>query len=278
MTKVREKFAAFFLMAMIVLPESAHAQMADQLKKQIKQLGFQSLYPMSTDAAPGVLYVEQKDAAGNRTNTVLCDDLFPGAKPSSIAALPSITANGTGEAKASLNLLPALFKSTANADADLAASGVNKTTLSFRQPHLSRIQSLVSATGQVRTISKACTAAISPFFDDRGNALQDIYLIAKTLNVGGVTYDVTVSSDKSAGIKAALTNLIGLAFNFKKTSATTATLTFDAPTGQHLVIGINAVRIRKLKALTMVANVQKANLAGEPIEPLEEPIALNLTK
>lgn len=269
---------AFVLLATAAIPIGAHAQIADQLKKQVKQLGFQSLYPMSTDAAPGVLYVEQKDSAGNRTSTVLCDDLFPGAKPSSIAALPTITANGTGETKASLNLLPALFKSKANADADLAASGVNKTTLSFRQPRLSRIQSLVSATGQVRIISKACTAAITPFFDNRGSALQDIYLITKTLEVDGVSYDITVSSDKSAGLKAALTNLIGLAFKFKKTSETTAKLTFDAPAGQRLVVGINAVRIKKFKLLTMVADVQKANVAGEAIEPLYEPIALELTK
>lgn len=266
------------LASTVTSSRQAIAKSSDVLSQQISKLGFQNLSPMSPDASPGILYLEQKDGSGNRVKSVLCDDLFPGSKPVSSVVIPSISSNSEISNKASLSLLPGVFKSKASADTNLSATGLTKATLSFKGPSISRLQSLVTSDGSVRTISKACADGIAPFFDRDGNANGDIYLIVRTLQVSGVTYDITVKSGKSAGLKAALTNLIGLDFGYSKTSETTAKLSFEASPNAPLVVGINAVKIKKIKTLSMVANVVNANVAGDPVAVESKPTTFRLIK
>lgn len=244
------------------------------LNKQVKNANFQPVNPIVNGIKPGVLYMETA-VQGGAARTILCEDLFVNHKPNVYnALLPDLKINNTKEAKASLSLLPGLFKTEANAEANLRNAGVEKGTLSFGKPEIAGLQALVSASGAKREVSKACMDTVSAFFDAEGKTNRKIFLVAETFSAGEINYDFNITKDKNAGLEAALKNIFGIGFGYKKTTDTTAKISFKASKpNERMVLGIRSVRIKNLKRDTMVSDEAQAFVSGDPVPVSSNPFS-----
>lgn len=244
------------------------------LNKQVKNANFQAVNPIVNGIKPGMLYMDT-DAAGGAARTILCEDLFANHKPVvSNAVLANLAINNSREAKASLSLLPGLFKAEANAEASLRNAGVEKGTLSFGKPEIAGLQALVSATGTKREVSKPCMETVSGFFNSDGKTDRKIFLVAQTLSADEINYDFNIKKEKSAGLQAALTNIFGIGFGYKKDTDTTAKISFKAAKpSDRMIVGIRSVRIKNLKRDTMVDDDLLASVTGDAVPATDTPLS-----
>jgi hypothetical protein len=233
---------------------AADADVLSNLQQQVHAAGFEPVYPLSDGIMPGNLYSVIQDAANLATPETVCDSVFatPNAEPKNVD-LAGIEANDTNDLKAGLSVMPDLFKQVGSASAELGAAGITKGRLSFSDPQITSLPSVVLPDGSKRQVRKPCADELGTYFDPTtGKPTRDVYLVVRTLSVDALNYTVEVKRDKSAGLKLTLQQLFKFDFGYKPVSDTVATLTFKSESGSRRVIGINRVKLTVFKPDSIV--------------------------
>lgn len=252
-------FAALGALQMV-----ANADVLKDYNKTIAQAGFEPVYPAISGVKPGYLYTEKKGGDGKVIQTPLCGATFstPNDAPANLS-LTSVKATNTSELSLSLGLDPAVLKNKGNASADLKSAGVSDGSLVFGGPQKNSIPSLVSATGTPREVLQACQNAIKPYFGANGKPTRTMYMVVSTLGVDAIAYDINVKTSMEAGLKGALEKILNLTFGYKKTSDTSAQISFaSAGAGDRRVVGVTRIKITQLDYNTQVAKSAGGKVAS----------------
>lgn len=271
--------ACAVLTPLLAVPAAAQSDILRDYNKTITQSGFEPVYPATSGVKPGYLYTEQKGGDGKKIQTPVCSAMFSTSNdaPANLS-LASVKAKDTKELSLGLGLDPAVLKGKGDVSADLKSAGVSDGSLGFGAPQKNSIPALVSVSGTQREVLQACQNAIKPYFGSDGKPTRAMYMVVSTLAVDAIAYDINVKKTLEAGLKGALEKIFKLAFGYKKTSDTTARISFNSTgEGDRRVVGVTRIKITQLDYNTQVAKTQGGKVASvksEAVPVTETPIVL----
>ena len=88
-------------------------------------------------------------------------------------------------------------------------------------------------------------------------------MVVSTLGVDAIAYDINVNKSTEVGLKGALEKILNLTFGYKKTSDTTAQISFaSAGAGDRRVVGVTRIKITQLDYNTQVAKGEGGKVAS----------------
>lgn len=278
-TMMKKFPAAPACVALLVLavsgPANAQTGVLANYQAQVKEAGFEPVYPATDGPAPGQIYFVDRTGRLEVPNTI-CEALFvtPNPKPEN-TSLKSIKAANTNELSAGFSVAPDAIKNVVEASATLKSGGAKSGDMSFTGPQIAKVPARVSKTGDKRQILPACKTELASLFDENGKPTREIYVISRTLSVSGIDYKVSIQKNKEAGLKAVLQKLFTFNFGYKKTSDTSAALTFKPENADdRRVVGVNRTLVTTLAVETLVADKSNAFIAGTDVPVTSDPVRL----
>jgi len=191
--------------------------------------------------------------------------------------LASVKAKDTSELSLGFAVDPALLKNKGDVSGDLKSAGVSDGSLAFGTPQKNSIPPLSDASGTPREVLQGCQTQLKPYFKN-GKPTRTMYMLISTLGVDSISYDIKANKNIDAGFQGALTKIFNLKFGYKKTSDTTAQITFASTNANdHRVVGVTRIKITQLDYNTQVAKTpggKAASVKWELVPVTESPITL----
>lgn len=242
-----------FVAVCTAMSACSSSQLKSEYARQIRDLGYEPLYPPQEGWEPGLVFQLSTAPDGRKVKQIVCQTLLSEMTPLKKATgLPTTTALDKKDFNFVVSLAKYAIKDVAQAEANLKHSNVRSVKLSYGEGNSEYLaeQSIWQSNGEKVPIVTSCLQALKKY--KLAREPHKLLIVSSALSAGKLSLDVEYNQKNSVGGTVNIEKLVDLKPNFSSSSEGNSSLTLNKP----VYVGINPlwlddyVELKELGAAT----------------------------